>query len=142
MAFTNQPVDKLADILYLREATMKKLLFLTGLILLNVTLALDLDRGKLSDQPAWVQSTVADINKQLDRYAMPGGIVGISIKDIQSGDSFSMAHLESSIDRGCEEIRDRCRGRRGWQSVRNDPDVAERRHRHEVQHHSGLRWRQ
>jgi beta-lactamase class A len=53
-------------------------------------MGLDLDRGKLTDQPAWVQSAIADINKQLERYAMPGGVVGMAIKDIQTGDSFSM----------------------------------------------------
>jgi beta-lactamase class A len=69
---------------------MKNSIFITLLILFSFAFGLDLDRGKLSDQPVWVQKTVADINKQLDRYAMPGGVVGLAIKDIESGDYFSM----------------------------------------------------
>ncbi len=69
---------------------MKKLIFFTGVLLLTIAFGLDLDRGRLADQPEWIQHTVADMNTQLERYAMPGGIVGISIKDLQTGESFSM----------------------------------------------------
>lgn len=69
---------------------MRKTVIFVALFILTIALGMDLDRGKLSDQPEWVQHTVADINKQLDRYALPSGVVGLSIKDIESGDSFSM----------------------------------------------------
>ncbi|MDD5457296.1 MAG: class A beta-lactamase-related serine hydrolase [Candidatus Margulisbacteria bacterium] len=41
-------------------------------------------------QPQWISDIMKDINAQIDKYALPGGIVGIVIKDLTTGEYFSM----------------------------------------------------
>ena len=42
-----------------------------------------------SRQSSWVEDVLKEMNIQIDKYALPGGIVGFSIKDLSTNEQFS-----------------------------------------------------
>ena len=47
-------------------------------------------KWNLNNPPAWIKESIEDINKQIARYSQPNGIVGMSVKDLTTGQSFSL----------------------------------------------------
>lgn len=76
--------------------TLKKSIVVVGLMLcMGCTFALELDYHLLQKHPQWVQDIVSDLDKQVNKYALPGGIVGISLKDLLTGETFSVNGKQS-----------------------------------------------
>lgn len=70
---------------------MRKVVFLIILIItFCLTFGLNEFKANVKEQPQWMVESFEGIKKQIAKYAMPGGIVGIAIKDLDTGETFSM----------------------------------------------------
>ncbi len=70
---------------------MKKLVGLT-LLLFCITFAgpfFDF-KTNVKEKPQWILESLEGITKEVTKYAMPNGVVGIAIKDLSSGETFSL----------------------------------------------------
>ncbi|MEK6556888.1 MAG: serine hydrolase [Candidatus Margulisiibacteriota bacterium] len=68
----------------------KPILLLVIMLSVSLAMALELDPSLLRKHPQWVQDVVSDLDKQVAKYALPGGIIGISLKDLITGETFSV----------------------------------------------------
>ena len=48
------------------------------------------DRASVAERPQWMVDSFEGIKEKISKYALPGGIVGISLKDLSSGETFSL----------------------------------------------------
>ncbi len=70
---------------------MKKIVLLTT-ILFCITFAGPIFEFKtnVKETSQWMSESLDGIKKEVTKYAMPGGVVGIAIKDLTSGETFSL----------------------------------------------------
>ncbi|MDD4527058.1 MAG: class A beta-lactamase-related serine hydrolase [Candidatus Margulisbacteria bacterium] len=70
---------------------MKKLILLI-ILLLCWTFASPVYEFKSNVQknPQWIAESMEGIKKEVSKYALPNGVVGIAIKDLNSGETFSL----------------------------------------------------
>ncbi len=70
---------------------MKKIIILTSLLIcLSFAGPIFEFKSNVKETPKWIEESLAGIKQEINRYAMPSGVVGIAIKDLTSDESFSL----------------------------------------------------